>query len=171
MKPTKTNAVSLLFALVAVALLATGCGTTKPKPVAWSLVINKTTPASIEVDLIGVTPLDKSYWLNTVKPNDYWKPGNPTRKNAKKLSSKFESGPKWTVSPDDPGWQSWLAYGATELLVIADLHVRDASNDPTDPRRFFLPLDKNAWDTKDKVLNIVIEDERIYTTTAPKLPK
>ena len=171
MKPTKLNAVSLLLALVAVAWLAAGCGTTKPKPVAWSLVINKTTPASIEVDLIGVTPLDKSYWLNTVKPNDYWKPGNPTRRNAKKLSSKFESGPTWKVGPEDPLWQTWFGYGATELLIFADLHVRDASNDPTDPRRFFLPLDKNAWDTKDKVLNIVIEDERIYTTTPPKLPK
>jgi hypothetical protein len=171
MKPTRTNAVSLLLALVALSLIATGCGTPKPKPVAWSLVINKTTPASIEVDLIGVTPLDKTYWLNTVKPNDYWKPGNPTRKNAKKLSSKFESGPKWTVGPDDPAWKTWFGSGASELLVIADLHLRDASNDPTDPRRLILPLDKNAWESKDKVLNIVIEDERIYTTTAPKLPK
>lgn len=170
MKLTKTTALSLLLALAALSMLAVGCKTT-PKPVAWTLVINKTTPASIEVDLIGVTPLDKTYWLNTVKPNDYWKPGNPTRKNAKKLSSKFESGPVWTVRPDDPAWKTWFGSGASELLVIADLHLRDASNDPTDPRRLFLPLDKNSWESKDKVLNIVIEDERVYTTTAPKLPK
>lgn len=171
MKLTKSNALRLLLALAALSFLATGCGTTKPKPVAWKLVINKTTPASIEVDLIGVTALDKTYWLNTVKPNDYWRPGNPTRKNAKKLSSKFESGPTWTVNSDDPAWQTWFGSGASELLVIADLHLRDASNDPTDPRRLFLPLDRNAWESKDKVLNIIIEDERIYTTTAPKLPK
>ena len=171
MKPFRNRAVQLLLALAAVSLFAVGCGTAKPKPVAWTLVINKTTQDSIEVDLIGVTPLDKSYWLNTVKPNDYWKPGNSTRKNAKKLSSKFESGPTWTVGPDNPQWSSWFGYGATELLIFADLHVLDPSNDPTDPRRFFLPLDKNAWAAKDKVLNIVIEDERIYTTTAPKLPK
>src|SRR3990170_4452303 len=120
MKLTKINAVSLLLALAALSLLAGGCKTT-PKPVAWTLVINKTTPASIEVDLIGVTPLDKTYWLNTVKPTDYWKPGNPTRRNAKKLSSKFESWPMWTVRPDDPGWQNWFSYGASELLIIADL--------------------------------------------------
>lgn len=170
MKSTKTNAVRLLLALAALSLLAPGCATT-PKPAAWTLVINKTTPASIEVDLIGVTPLDKTFWLNTVKPNDYWKPGNSTRKNAKKLSSKFESGPVWTVRLDDPTWQAWLASGASELLVFADLHLREASNDPTDPRRLFLPLDKNAWESKDHVLNIVIEDERLSTTTAPKLAK
>jgi hypothetical protein len=164
------NSLGPLLALVALSLVAVGCAT-KPKPVAWALEIKKTTPASIEVDLIGVNAVDKTYWLNTVKPNDYWKPGNSTRKNVKKLSSKFESGQVWKVPVEDPVWRSWFSTGANELLVFADLHLREASNDPTDPRRLFLPLDKNAWESKEKVLNIVIEDERIYTTTAPKLPK
>ncbi|MSU57599.1 MAG: hypothetical protein EXS35_05370 [Pedosphaera sp.] len=169
MKPIQRNVVSLL--LVAVSFVAAGCGTPAPKPVAWTIVVNKTTPASIEVDLIGVTALDKTYWMNTVKPNDYWKPGNPTRKNAKKIATKFETGPVWTVRGDDPVWRTWFSYGASELLVFADLKARDMSNDATDARRLILPLDKNAWEAKDKVLNIVIEDERVYTTTAPKLPK
>lgn len=156
------------FLLAPLALALAGCATT-PK----TLVLTKDIPASIEVDLIGVTPSDKSYWLNSVKPNDYWKPGSSARKNAQRqgVSTKFESGREYRLEPTHKIWQQWRAAGATELLVFADLHGRELSNDAHDPRRLFLPLGSKAYLTKDKIIQVRIDDDRPVCETPFRIKK
>ena len=74
----------LLLLLAALALLPIGCGTPKAKPRAWSVSISKQTPASIEVDLIGITEMERPAWEG-YDIDKYWKPGDLRRANADKL--------------------------------------------------------------------------------------
>jgi hypothetical protein len=153
----------LLMLFVAMTFLVTGCrsGT---KPVAWNVSITKTTPASIEVDFIGVSPSEKPYWMNDVKPDDYWKPNDSIRQGARKLTINFQSGTTFVLQRKDPIWNDWLNYGATELMVMADL-PGTYDNSPYDRRRLFLPLNTKTWKSKNKTLEIQIQDEFIRVLT------
>src|SRR5882672_9248938 len=69
--------------LLAIAIIGVGCfGGSKIKPKAWTVSIVKTnTPASIEVDLIGITEEEKPEWEGY--PIDkYWTPGDQKRADA-----------------------------------------------------------------------------------------
>jgi len=158
------NSKNIAVVLVLAALFLVGCGTTQPTP--WNVSITKTTPASIEVDLIGVTESEKPYWEG-YNIDKYWTDGDLRRKNAKPLSQDFQSGKRWVVSVDDTKWQEWINRGATSLLVIANLPGHfDAG--PADPRRIFLPLEKAAWKAKNLTLEIEIQDTMILVLTAQK---
>ena len=159
----------LLLLLAALALLPIGCGTPKPKPRAWNVSISKQTPASIEVDLIGITEMERPAWEG-YDIDKYWKSGDLRRANADKLSVNLPTGTPWTVSREDPKWQNWMRRGATELLLIANLpgHFAPGSSDP---RRVFIPLDKNAWKAKDKTLQIDVQDDSVRMMTPPRLHK
>lgn len=154
-----------LVMFITVALLGAGChfGT---KPVAWNLSVTKTTPASIEVDLIGVSPLEKPSW-NNVKPDDYWKPNDSVRQGAKKVTTNFQTGPTFVLERENPIWNEWFKQGATELMIMANL-PGVYSNGPDDRRRRFLPLNKNAWKSEHKTLQIEIQDEFIKVLTPQK---
>jgi len=158
-----------LALFMAAAFLGAGChsGT---KPVAWNVSVNKTTPASIEVDFIGVSPLEKSSW-NDVKPDDYWKPNGSVREGAKKLTTDFQTGSTYVLERTNTIWNEWFNQGATELMVMANLPGSSYSNGTDDRRRRFLPLNKNAWNSEHKTLQIEIQDEIIKILTPQKPQK
>src|SRR5438093_2975693 len=84
MNPMTRKAVSNLSPLLlAIALIAVGCfGGSKIKPTAWNITIVKTnTPASIEVDLIGITEEEKPEW-DGYSIDKYWTPGDQKRADA-----------------------------------------------------------------------------------------
>jgi len=138
-----------------------GCSSTHPQP--WNISINKTTYASIDVDLIGITELEKPAWEG-YDIDKYWRDGDLRRQNANKITQILKMGQPWTVSIDDPKWQEWMNRGVTELLIIANLpgHFDAGSGDP---RRLFLPLDKHSWKAKDDTLEIEIQDTLILVNT------
>ncbi len=151
-----------LFAPLCVLLVA--CQSTKPDPVAWDVVITKTVPASIEVDLIGISDVERPAWEG-YDLNRYWTEGDSRRANADKLTKSLQTGQPWVVSRSDPKWQKWLSHGATELLVLANLPGRDFAPGPNDPRRIFLPLSSNRWKTKGGRLEIEVQDTIVRPLT------
>ena len=146
--------------------LLAGCST-GPKAVAWNLNINKVTPASIEVDIVGISPSEKPYWMNAVKPDTYWKPNDSIRKGVKKISTNFSAGRTFDLQLTNPIWTQWFGYGTTELMIIANL-PGTYDNGPYDRRRIFVPLNKNLWDSKDETIRLEIQDEFIRVMTPQK---
>lgn len=157
---------------LAVGVLASGCGSAghkSGKPVAWNLKIKKTTAASVEVDLIGVSPSEDAYWRRSVKPDDYWNSSKPIRKQAQSRmkSTRFESGDVFELKAEDPIWKQWKGYGTSELLVMANLPGK-YSNDESDPRRLIVPIGKNEWLAKEKTLELEVLDGQIRVLTPPR---
>jgi hypothetical protein len=161
MKTDAKNTLRLLILLV-VAFLGAGCHMGM-KPVAWNISVTKTTPASIEVDFIGVSPLEKPSWISE-KPDDYWRPNESVRAGAKKVTTSFQAGAKFVLQRKDPIWNDWFHYGATELMIMADLPGQ-FDNSPNDRRRLFLPLNKKAWNSSHRTLEIEIQDQFIRVLT------
>lgn len=160
----KKRNVLLLSVAVASGLLTGGCRSTpKIKPARWNVSITKTTPASIEADLIGVTQNEKRFYEGLAM-KDYWKPNSQVRRDADKLSQILQMGQPWVISRDDPKWNAWLNRGVTELLLVANLP------EPNGLWRIPLCLDKDCWKAKDKTLNIEVQDSRIAVLTVEKAP-
>lgn len=163
MKPTPNRIVLLPALLLTLALGAGGCGTTKLKPVAWTIKITK--PAGIEVDLVGVTAREKPR-LEAYPMDKYWSPGDLERKNAGKLTSPPQTA-TWEIERKDPIWKTWLGRSVTGFFVIANL---PGSFETPDARREFLTLDKNHWDPKERyTLEIEVLENRIHVLT-PEMP-
>jgi hypothetical protein len=160
----KPTALASLLALLT--FIVAGCETTKPQ--AWNLTINKTTPATIEIDLIGVTESDKPFWTG-YNLDKYWSPNDPRRLGADKLSRILEIGQPWIVYRDDPKWAEWLGRGATDLLLIANL---PGQFEPgfADPRRILIPLDRKAWDAPGSMLEVEVQESfvRVLTRQIPR---
>jgi hypothetical protein len=159
----------VVLPLVFCGVLAVGCGSHKPKPVRWDVTLIKETPASIELDLVGVSSADKPAWENNIKVDDYWKNG-AVRKGARKVTTTFENGKTWELKSTDPIWDTWLSYGATELMIIANLPGKH-ENGPYDRRRKFLPLQAGAYDTKDKTVRVEVQEENLQVLTPLKVVK
>jgi hypothetical protein len=153
----------LLF-LAGLSQLLLSCQSTQPQARAWDLVITKTVPASIEVDLIGISEIERPAWEG-YDLDQYWTAGDSRRANADKLSKNLEAGQPWIVNRADPQWQKWLSHGARQLLIVANLPGHFAAG-PTDPRRTFLPLAPNRWKTKSGRLEIEVQD----TIVRPRTP-
>lgn len=149
----------LLLVLVGVAV---GCGTTKPKPVVWTIKITK--PAGIEVDLVGVTMREKPR-LEAYALDKYWSPQDKERKNADKITSRPQI-TSWVVPVSDLTWKKWLDRSVTDVCVIANLP--GTFEGTVDARREFLSLDKNHWIAKDRTLEIEIRENRILILTPEK---
>jgi hypothetical protein len=160
---------SVYLLLITFAFAVAGCHTTsKPSPRPWNLSINKTTPASIEVDLIGVNQFEKPEWEG-YDIDSYWKPGDSRRANADKLTMSLDKGQPWTIARDNPQWRAWLDHGATDLLLMAHLPGRPGRDFPagtSDPRRKFIALDKHAWEGD--TLQIEIQDTLVRMLTPQK---
>lgn len=147
--------------VLSVALATSGCKSTpKPKPVAWNVKITKTTPASIEVDLIGVTENEKQFYEGLTMDN-YW-PNSPVRRDADKLSQILKTKEPWVITRDDPHWAEWKKRGVTTLFVVANLPV------PNGLWKVALPLDKKAWDATKYTLEIEIQNTLIRVNTPEK---
>ena len=139
---------------------ATGCASTTPKPVAWTITITK--PPGIEVDIVGVTQREK-LGLQGYAVDKYWSPGDRERKNADKLTSPPRMA-SWSVSAMDPVWKKWVSKG--EVCVIANLP--GTFEGAVDARREFLTLDKKHWVSKNRNLEILVLENRIQILTPEK---
>jgi hypothetical protein len=160
----------VLFAVLS--LIGAGCGT--PSPAAWNLNVTKLTPASIDVDIIGVQPSDESQLMN-MKPDDWWAPppNDLIRRGYQDMSltTNFQAGDKWVVSQNDPIWKKWFGAGVNEIMVIANL-PRVHDNTSNDPRRKFLKLTKGTWkDATNQTLQIHVQDDRVRVITAMQAGK
>ena len=166
MNPTQrkwTSELSVL--LIALAAVSSGCGTPKPKPVAWNLSITKTTYSTIEVDLIGVPKGGKPLWEG-YDMDQYWKPGDQRRQDAKKLSMDLVYKEPWIVARTNLQWHEWLdRQKVTDLLIIANLPGTNFPSGAADPRRRFVPLDKRAWEAKKRTLEFEVQDTLINPLT------
>jgi hypothetical protein len=158
--------------LAVLSLIGAGCGSSSPA--SWNLNLVKETPASIDVDIVGVQPSDEAQ-LQNMKPDDWWSPppNDLVRRGYQDMSltTNFQSGDQWLVSQDNPIWKKWFHAGVTELMVIANL-PRVHDNTPTDPRRKFLKLNKGAWkDVAKQTLEIHVQDDRVRVITAMQAGK
>ncbi len=166
--PARFKFFLLGITLTLILLLTTGCGgTPKPKPRPWNLSITKQTPTPIEADVIGINQLEKQVWAG-YSMDKYWKDPNSLRRDADKLTKLLETGKPWVISLEDAKWQVWKQRGVTELVIIADLPVRSEAG-ASDPRRVFIPLDKGAWDARDKTIEIQVQEGLIRVMTPQKL--
>jgi hypothetical protein len=167
-RSSKWVAVRFSLTVLACSLALLGCKST-PKPAPWTVKITKVTPASIEVDLVGISRSEDAYWRNSVKPDDYWKPNSLLRKQVekRKKGTNFADSSEFILAKDDPIWNTWSGYGTYELLIMANLPGRH-DNSPSDPRRVFLPLDKGSWDAKNKTIEVEISDTQVRPLTPQK---
>lgn len=152
--------------------LGTGCHSV-PKPRAWNVSIVKETPATIDVDLIGVSSLEKPDWAN-YNLNEYWNnPNDPRRKEAQQsgdlVSFGLKKGEASVLKIDDPHWKKWFSHGASELLILARL-PGSFSGGADDARRKFLYLGKSDWDAHKKTIEIEVQNTRIRVLT-PQIPR
>jgi len=142
-----------------------GCASCKPgepgKPQAYEVKVNLDASllhSSVVVDLVGVNAVSLPRWENYSMSN-YWKAGDAMHNDADKVTLSFVSGDSLTnsLSRTDPKWTSWLAKGATHLLVLADLPDAPADKPGAqDARRQILPLGRCAWSNKTKTLTIQV---------------
>jgi hypothetical protein len=70
------------------------------------------------------------------------------------------------IRKDDSRWQQWFDHGATDLLIVADLHARfDLA---ADPQKKFLPLSPKFWRAKHDTLEIELWDTEVRIITPRK---
>jgi hypothetical protein len=124
--------------------------------------------ASVEVDLIGATEREKSYY-ETYPIDKYWEPGDPGRRDAEKYTIRLDDGKPKTLPLPDPIWDRWLSHGDLYLVVIAHL-PGDFKGMARDPRREILSLQAKKWKTTQSQLQIEIQERLIKVLTLEKLP-
>jgi hypothetical protein len=166
MNPSARTIASGLALLSTLALLAVGCGTPARKPAAWNLSLTKKTPASIEVDVVGVTEDEKRFYEGLAM-DDYWKSGSQVRRDADKLSQILQKDQPWVVANTDAKWRQWMNRGVKDLVVIANLPVKNGL------WKITLPLDEKSWDSKSEdvkkdTLKIDVLETRIVIQTPQK---
>jgi len=162
MKPLPAK--SALVVLLLTALVLAGCGgggKAKINAKPWNLSITKNTPSAIEVDVIGVTDIEKPAWEG-YSINNYWMPGDQRRTDADKLTMDLPTGKEWVIDRENPQWKKWLDRGVTWVLIIARLPGRFEGG-ASDPRRIFASLDKKAW--KEKTIKFEVRDSEIRSLT------
>jgi hypothetical protein len=161
MKSIHQRILALIPALLTMALLS-ACGTPKIKP--WNVSVQKTTGSTVEVDLVGVTDLDRASW-EKYDMNKYWRAaGNERRASADKVSFNVAKGKTEVIQISDPIWKKWMDRGATELMVTANFPGEDANLS-----RQFIPLNKKLY-KKNDLLEIEIRDNLIQVMT-PRKPR
>jgi len=151
------------------ALAAAGCAAgSKIKAKPWNVSITKRTPASIKVDLIGITPMEKPVW-EAYPLDKYWTPGDPRRAAAiaDMVTVDLEQDVPWKIPETDSHWNMWRSRGASDLLIVARLPGKfENLSGMADPRRVFISLDKRAW--KGKTLEFEVNDAGIRNLTPQK---
>lgn len=161
-----------LLTLVAAAVLA-GCSSA-PKPKAYAIQVDldpALSGSSLQVDLIGANPVSDLPKFESYSVSEYWKPGDPLRRDASKFTLAFGEGrpTTQTLLSTDAVWQRWLRTGAQHLVVLVDLPGIPADRaGNADPRRLILPLDANRWG-RTNTLHILIQESgaRLLTPQKP----
>lgn len=171
----KTILHPLLALVVGAALLAFASCASAPKPRNYAINV-EVDPAlagiSLQVDFIGANPVSDLPKLESYSVTEYWKPGDPLRRDAAKITLSFGQGrpTKQSVDLNNPLWTRWLRTGAQHLVVLVDLPGVSADRmGNADPRRLILPLDANKWKKKGGPLDILIQESgaRLLTPQKP----
>jgi len=173
MNLNRTTTTACFLALLAViSLLGSGCHST-PKPKPWNIKITKTTPATVDVDVIGVSSSEKQDWAS-YDLNKYWSPNDERRREAVAsddlVSFSLKMGEASELKIDDKHWKKWLRNPTAELLIIANL-PGSFSGGADDFRRKFLYLGKSDWDPDiKKTIEIEIQTTliKVKTTQIPR---
>jgi hypothetical protein len=174
MKHLQIQTIAKTFLLGAtLSLVAAGCASHSPPPtrgsvVPWTIKITKATPASVQVDLFGVSKSEDAYWRNSIRMDDYWKPRSSIRQSVSDRAKTTRLETPFVLDKRDPIWKKWFAYGSYELAIMANL-PGTFPNPAADPRRLFLPLGKKEWEAKGRTLNIEILEGQIRVLT-PQRP-
>lgn len=163
------------FLLAAVcALFLAGCASA-PQPKAYNVQITLDAPlqgSSVQIDLVGVNDTSDLPKWQTYSVTEYWQPGNPFRRDARKSTIEFGRGKPNTqgLLSTDPRWAEWLRTGALHLVIVADLPgaVTDQAGN-ADPRRVILPLDRAAWNSKTATLEVLVQESGLRLMTPRKL--
>jgi hypothetical protein len=170
-----------ILAIAVASLLSTGC---KDEAKPYTLVVecdNDIARKSVDVDLIGVTALDKPEW-EAYSINKYWQGDDARRKQGgDKLTLQFGIGHtnRYVLNLKDPAvkqrWQSWMGRRVTDLIVIA--HLRGVTTDARgneDPRRKTLPLKSKAIKEiypDAKAFRILVQDSGVRIDPLDAVPK
>jgi hypothetical protein len=112
MRLERNFSVIVIPLLAAVCLLILGCHTA-PKGGKFNIEMapgGDIKTASVEVDLIGATEREKSYW-ETYPIDKYWEPEDPGRRAAEKFTVRLDDGKVKNLPPLDPIWDKWLGRG------------------------------------------------------------
>lgn len=172
---------SLFVLLGGTAMLMVGC-TDKVQP--YLLVVecdDAIAKRSVEVDLLGVTALEKPEW-EAYSVSKYWEPDDKKRASAvDKVIKEFGPGHprRYVLSLKDPAvkqiWSAWMGRGVTDLIVIA--HLKSVTGDErgnADPRRKTLPLKlklvKELY-PKAKGFRIFVQDGSVRIDPLDEIPK
>jgi hypothetical protein len=168
MRLERNFSVIVIPLLAAVCLLILGCHTA-PKGGKFNIEMapgGDIKTASVEVDLIGATEREKSYW-ETYPIDKYWEPEDPGRRAAEKFTVRLDDGKVKNLPPLDPIWDKWLGRGDIYLVVIAHL-PGDFKSLARDPRREILSLEAKNWKTSKSLLQIEIQERLIKILTLEK---
>jgi hypothetical protein len=175
---------TVLILLGATATLLVGC---KDSAQSYVLVVecdDAVSKKSVEVDLIGVTPGDKSEW-EAYSVTKYWEPDDKKRGSATdKVSRKFggaDQPRRHVLSLKNPDvkktWSEWMSRGVTEVIVIANLRPGYAIKDEpgnADPRRKNIPLKPKVLKElypDAKGFRIFVQDASVRIDPLDKVPK
>ena len=155
------------------ALLLGGCATT-PKPSPYSVSLTLDTPlvgTSVQVDLVGANELTDLPKWQSYSVTEYWQPGNPFRRDARKHTVQFSRDQPNTqvLLISDSIWKEWLNTGAMQLVILADLPgaVTDQVGN-ADPRRLIIPLDKASWPSKTTTIQVLVQESGLRLLTPRK---
>jgi len=171
MKMKNRISIKVLMFATSLAMVLGGCASApKIKPTPWTLSITKKTPASIEMDIIGVTESDQKYYEG-MSWDDYWKADSQIRRDAPRLTRFLQKDKSWSVAlkkdpkhpeyeDDSAKWADWSRRGVVELLLVARLPETGGL------WKVPLPLDKNAW-PKNQAIEVEVLDSRIVVLTPP----
>jgi hypothetical protein len=162
-----------LLGLACAALLALGatCGKPSPRPGRFSLKFTMDPAlagASIQVDIVGPNAISDLPRLETYSVSEYWKPGDPMRRDLPKTVLYFGPGHEamQTLPASDPVWTNWLRAGASTVVIFADLPGTQADRPgASDPRRLIVPIDEHEWHGV-KTLEFMIQESGVRLVTA-----
>ena len=141
-----------------------GCRSPKPKAYNFEMILDEGLKGmSVEVNLVGVTELEKSNW-EQLEIDEMW--NSEIYKNAEKKIFTFNKGKELTqkLSKKDPIWKTWLSSGVNSLFVVGDIPgVISTSTGSNDPRALMLPLEKGCW--KGKTIQVEVDSSQVRSLT------
>ena len=158
---------------MAIVLIHTGCGTTKPgtavKIVSYPIAVQLSPSlraSSMVIDLVGVNPSGLTR-LSNYSMTQYWREGDALRKEVDKVTLSFVDGNTLTntVTLNDPIWKAWKAKGVTAVLVFSNVPWAEDKPGNQDPRRQILSLNKWKWVDGTAGLSVLVQRSGIEILT------
>ncbi len=128
-------------------------------------------PPNVTVDLVAVSDPELAQW-SSKSVTDYWKPGDATRADASAYAKSFTFGPgntgPFTLSKNDPIWDTWTKQKRQYLMILANLPGGHADMPgEADTRRKILPLTTDRWESDQKI-RVMVQRATLQVETPPK---